>query len=212
MAFIFMDESGDLGFDFQKSGTTRNFLITCLFTINKRPIEKCVKKAHAGLRKKYRRKGSILHAYNEKPVTRMMLLRCLAEKDAYIVTIALNKRKVYTKLQEEKVVLYNYVTNILLDRIFTKKLIPSRGVINLIASKRETNKFLNANFKDYLENQTANEHGIDLKVQIKTPAEEKSLQAVDFASWSIFRKYEFEDDDYYKIIKGSIVEENPLFP
>jgi hypothetical protein len=112
----------------------------------------------------------------------MTLLRCLAEKDAYIVTIALNKRKVYTKLQEEKAVLYNYVTNILLDRIFTKKLIPSKGSVNLVASKRETNKFLNANFKDYLENQTANEHGIDLKVEIKTPAEEKSLQAVDFAS------------------------------
>jgi hypothetical protein len=47
-----MDESGDLGFDFQKSRTTKNFLITCLFTKNKRPLEKCVKKAHSGLRKK----------------------------------------------------------------------------------------------------------------------------------------------------------------
>lgn len=40
------------------------------------------------------------------------------------MTILLNKRKVYTRLQDEKVVLYNYVTNILLDRIFTKRLLP----------------------------------------------------------------------------------------
>jgi len=63
-----------------------------------------------------------------------------------------------------------------------------------------------------MENQVVNDHGIDLEVEIKTPSEEKSLQAVDFASWAIFRKYEHGDDDYYKIIKGSIVEENPLFP
>lgn len=212
MAFIFMDESGDLGFDFQKRGTTKNFLITCLFTSNKRPIEKCVKKVHSGLRTKYKCRGTVLHAYNEKPATRIRLLRCLAEKDAHIVTIALNKRKVYTRLQEEKVVLYNYVTNILLDRIFTRKLIPIEEKIELIASKRETNKFLNTNFKNYLENQVVNDHGIDLEVEIKTPSEEKSLQAVDFASWAIFRKYEHGDDDYYKIIKGSIVEETPLFP
>ncbi len=143
MAFIFMDESGDLGFDFEKSGTTKHFLITFLFTKNKRPIEKCVKKVHRGLQKKLKWKRTVLHAYHENPVTRLRLLRCLAEKDAHIVTIALNKRKVYTRLQEEKAVLYNYVTNILLDRIVTKKLIPTESKVELVASKRETNKFLN---------------------------------------------------------------------
>ncbi len=31
MPYIFMDESGDLGFDFDKSGTTNYFVITLLF-------------------------------------------------------------------------------------------------------------------------------------------------------------------------------------
>jgi len=206
-----MDESGDLGFDFKKKGTTKYFIITLVFTKNKRAIEKCVKKVHAGLRKKYKKIG-ILHAYIEEPVTRFRLLRCLAGKDARIVTIVLNKRKVYTKLHEEKAVLYNYVTNILLDRIFSKKLIPATGTIELIAEKRETNRFLNENFKGYLEMQATDNHDVDLRVEIKTPHEEKSLQAVDFASWAIFRKYEFGDDDYYRVIKGLIAEENPLFP
>jgi len=49
-------------------------------------------------------------------------------------------------------------------------------------------------------------------VVIKTPYEEKSLQAVDFVSWAIFRKYEYGDDSYYDLIKDKIMEENPLFP
>lgn len=210
--YIFMDESGDLGFDFNKKGTTKYFLLTFLFAENKKPVEKCVKKVHAGLKKKIKSKSKALHAYHEKPVTRLRLLRCLAGRSVYIVTVILNKKKVYTRLQEEKAVLYNYVTNILLDRVLTKKLINPEGRIELIASKRETNKFLNTNFKRYLKRQATDNHDIDLKVVIKTPHEEKSLQAVDFASWAIFRKYEYGDDYYYKEIKEIIVEENPLFP
>jgi len=51
-----------------------------------------------------------------------------------------------------------------------------------------------------------------MKIQIKTPSQEKGLQVVDFICWSIFRKIEHGDDSYYKIIKQKIVEENPLFP
>ena len=127
------------------------------------------------------------------------------------MTIYLNKKKVYTKLKDEKQVLYNYVTNILLDRIYSKKVIPVKDKIELIASRRETNKFLNENFKNYLNNQVKNRHGIDARIQIKTPSEEKTLQAVDFVSWSIFRKYEYGNDSYYNIIKNKIVEERPLF-
>ncbi len=212
MAYIFMDESGDLGFDFSKKGTSKCFLITFLFVDNKRPIEKCIRKVRAGLQKNLKSLGRVLHAYHEKPVTRLRLLRCIVEHDASVIVIALNKSKVYTKLQEEKAVLYNYVTNILLDRILTKKLVPREGPIELIASKRETNRFLNENFKDYLEKQAVNNHRIELTVNIKTPSEEKSLQAVDFVSWAIFRKYEYGDDQYYREVEAAIVEENSLFP
>ena len=128
------------------------------------------------------------------------------------MAIYLNKKRVYTKLQNEKPILYNYVTNILLDRIVTKKLISPNHIIHFIASKRETNKFLNQNFRTYIENQTKNMHKLNLHIEIKTPGEEKALQAIDFASWAIFRKLEHGDDAYYNLIKGRIVEESSLFP
>lgn len=211
ISYIFMDESGNLGFDFNKKGATQYFLVTFLVTKNKRAIEKCVKKVHLGLRKKYKKVG-VLHAYIEEPVTKRRLLSLLVGTDCKIMTILLNKKKVYTKLQDEKPVLYNYVTNILLDRIFTKKLIKSDDDIEIIASRKETNKFLNQNFKAYLNSQLAKNHDLKVSVLIKTLTEQKALQAVDFVSWAIFRKYEYEDDGYYNLIRSKIVEENPLFP
>lgn len=72
-------------------------------------------------------------------------------------------------------------------------------------------KFLNQNFHDYLCRQIETNHGAALHVEIKTPAEEKCLQAADIVSWSIFRKYEYADDRYYQLLKPIIVEKNPLY-
>ena len=212
MGYIFLDESGDLGFNFKKKKTSKVFTITCLFVENKRSIEKIIRKTHSELKKKYKRRFGILHAVKEKPITRQRLLKRLSEKDCAIMTIYLNKKRVYTKLQNEKQVLYNYVVNILLDRIYTKKLLPLSKTILLIASRRETNKFINQDFKNYLNNQIVNRHKVNVRVVIKTPYEEKSLQAADFTSWAIFRKYEYGDDSYYNLIKNKIIEESPLFP
>ena len=121
---------------------------------------------HLGLRKKYKKIG-VLHAYTEESVTKRRLLSLLAEKDCKIMTILLNKKKVYTKLQDEKPVLYNYVTNILLDRIFTKKLIQSDDSIKIIASRKETNKFLNENFKSYLHSQLAANYKVKVSISVK---------------------------------------------
>jgi hypothetical protein len=212
MAYIFLDESGDLGLDLQKKKATKFFVITCLFAENKKPIEKIIKKTHAELKRKYKRRLGVLHCVKEKPVTRQRLLKRLSGKDCFIMTIYLNKKKVYTKFQDAKQALYNYVTNILLDRIYTKKIIPVKDKMELIASRRETNKFLNENFKSYLNRQVEDRHKIDIEIYIKTPFEEKALQATDFVSWAVFRKYEYGDDSYYNIIKNKIVEESPLFP
>jgi hypothetical protein len=95
----------------------------------------------------------------------------------------------------------------LLDRIITKKLIPTDQKIQLIASRRETNHFLNENFKNYIKNSSSAE----IEVLVKTPSEEKGLQVADFISWSAFRKYEHQDEIYYDTIKSLVVEDKTLF-
>jgi len=209
MAYILLDVSGDLGFSFTK-GSSRFFTITVIFIESKRQLERIARKVHNTLGKKYKKVG-VLHAYREMPITRQRLLKQLGLLDCSILVIVLNKSKVYSNLQDEKIVLYNYVTNILLDRLFTKKPIPLDKPVILIASRRETNRFLNENFKNYLLQQVKGNHKVSIKVEIETPDKEKSLQVVDFASWAIFRKYERGDDSYYNLIKSRIIDESPLF-
>jgi hypothetical protein len=211
MSYILLDESGDLGFNNQKQNTSKSFIVTFIFINQKRPIEKLVRNIHIHLRKKYKIRNSVLHAVREESNTITRMCKGLVEKHVKIMTIFLNKSKVYTKLRDEKHILYNYIVNILLDRILSHKLINLNENIVLIASKRETNKFLNINFQDYLNRQIKNKHAIDIKIEIKSPAEEKCLQAVDIASWCIFRKYEFNDEKYYRFLKSVIVEENTLY-
>lgn len=213
MAYIFMDESGDLGFDFTKKKTSKYFVITFLFAKDKKVLEKLVKKIFQGFSStEVKNHHGVLHAYKEKPKTRQKLLNLFHEKKvADIITIYLNKAKVYTALKDEKHVLYNYVTNILLDRVCTKKLIPTNEKISVIASRRETNKFLNENFSSYLKRQAKNNHKLNIEITITSPSSEKGLQMVDMISWAIFRKREYNDEKYYNLIKQEIVEENPLF-
>lgn len=213
MAYIFLDESGDLGFNFKKKKTSKYFVVTLLFAGDKRGLEKMVKKIFGGFSKlEIKNHRGVLHAYKETPKTRQRLLNLFHEhRNSNVLVIYLNKSKVYTKLQDEKHILYNYVTNILLDRVCTKKLIPTNEKIFLIASKRETNKFLNQNFSNYLSSQIKGNHQLDIEIEIKSPNQERALQVVDVLSWSVFRKYEHGDESYYNIFKQDIVEENPLF-
>lgn len=211
-SYIFLDESGDLGFDFKKKKTSKYFLITFLFVNNPKPIEKTIKKIFQSFSKvEVKNHGGILHAYKEKPKTRQRLLSDLAKKEVTIMSIYLNKSKVYTRLKDEKQVLYNYVTNILLDRIYTKKIIPLDKEIVLVAARRETNKFFNQNFSSYLEGQVLDHHKVKISIEIKTMHESKCLQAVDCVCWALFRKREHGDEFYANLIKSKIVEESPLF-
>ena len=69
-------------------------------------------------------------------------------------------------------------------------------------------KFKPSQYKD-IENQV--DGRLNIEIVIDTPTHEKCLQIVDFASWSIFRRYEYNDEQYYNIIKDLIVEDKPLF-
>lgn len=208
---IFLDESGDLGFAKTKK-SSRFFIISFIFVKDKRLLEKIAKKIHKSLRKKVKRiGGGVLHAVKEKPETRIRLLKAVEKVDCSIMAIYLDKSRVYTQLRNDKHILYNYVVNILLDRLISKKLLDRNDPITLIAAKRETNKFLNENFSSYLQSQVKKNHKLLVSTLIRSPQEEKSLQIADFVCWALFRKYERGDEGYYDLIKSKIIEENAVF-
>lgn len=207
MIYMFLDESGDLGFNFTNKGTTDFFIVTFLITENKKPIEKIIKNIHKGLRKKYKVKGGALHAVKEERVTILRLCRQIVKTDCQIAIIYLNKRQAKTSLRKNSSKIYNHLVNILIDRITEKNIVNPNQKIELIASRKETNKFLNQKFSNQL---LKNLKFSKFEIKIKAPHQEKSLQAVDFISWSIFRKYEHKDNAFYKIFKKKIIEENSI--
>ncbi|HUT96165.1 MAG TPA: DUF3800 domain-containing protein [Candidatus Paceibacterota bacterium] len=209
MFYIFLDESGDLGFGNKSS---RWFILTMVLTGNHRKVEKCVKRVHHNLKKKYKRVAE-LHAYHADEITRKRILQLLSEtEDLKILCIILNKKKVHTDLQGQKNLLYNYTANILLDRLANKKVYNTHDKIQIYIDQRETNKFLNENFKNYLNRNLVRKGSNNFEIKIRPSQAEKCLQAVDFISWAIFRKYEKNDYEYYETIKNKIIEENLLFP
>ncbi|MDZ7799084.1 MAG: DUF3800 domain-containing protein [Patescibacteria group bacterium] len=209
MTRIFLDESGDLGFSKRSSDW---FIITMVITNYHRSVEKCVKKVHRGLKKKYKRVGE-LHAYHSDSMTKKRVLRNLSEiYDLNVLSIILNKKKVHIDLQNQKNYLYNYTANILLDRLNKKKVLPENRQINIYIDQKETNKFLKKNFLDDLRKSLAKWENKQFDIKIKPSHTEKCLQAVDFISWAIFRKYESNDYEFYEIIKNKIIGENLLFP
>ena len=125
------------------------------------------------------------------------------------MALILNKEKVYTRLQTEKHILYNWVVNLLIDVLITKNILPQEEKIFFIASRRETNKTLNENFLSYLESQ--NKDKLDIEFVIKTPCQEKGLQVVDIVSYVIYQKYENGNDERYGMIEELIIEEKNLF-
>ncbi len=210
-AYVFLDESGDLGFNFDKPGVTNNFIVTLLLTKDVRKLERTVKNVTRWVKRRHKKHIGCLHAYHEDPATRKKLLQAMVDLDCQVIVIRLNKHKVYTRLHDEKQVLYNYVTNILLDRLIERHALGAEKTIHLIAAKRETNKFLNVNFQDYLRRQVKGSHQLDLSVEICAPGERKGIQAVDMLSWAMFRKIEHGDNQYFSIVRKLIIETS-LFP
>lgn len=206
MKLLFQDESGDLGFDFSKAGTSRIFVIALLVMdeVTKRSGDKVVKNVFRRYADPKSHREGILHAYKEKPRVRTELLQRIAEKDIRVYAIVLDKRDVKEKqLRDKPDKLYNWMTKTLLKYMCICNVLDGDGNL-LIASRRETNRLLNDDFHRYVQEQISKMTAGNFDVKIACPHEEKCLQVVDCICWSIYRAREHGDDSYEKLIETRI--------
>lgn len=196
---IYMDESGDLGYDFTQSKTSRYFIVAFVMTNYPNRLDKIVKKVYSGFTKtEIKAHHGVLHCNKELPSTRFRLLNKLSESESVVFSLVLDKRRLSVRAEYEKHALYNYIVGALLDIIKSNSLLP-KGRVRFVASKRETNKYLNDQFVNQLSDNK-------LIVDIRTPAEEKGLQVADFVAWSFYNRYEHGDSDYSDAIKSISIE------
>ncbi|MDR2599579.1 MAG: DUF3800 domain-containing protein [Oscillospiraceae bacterium] len=207
MTTLHLDESGNMGFDFNKKGTSRYFSINLLILNECRPVISLVKRVYLTLPRANKRKSSgVLHAYHEKPSTRTKLLKGLSQKNIKIASIHLDKQNVLVTSKPHDI--YTSMVVTLLNRLYTDGVISGLSDIRLIASKRNTSKYLN---DDFLENVITHTKSLKFSAVLETPSNNKCLQSVDFISWSMYQKLEKNDFSYYELFADKVVHEYLMY-
>lgn len=214
--FIYLDESGDLGFDFTKGGTSRFFVITLLilddYESNKRlfkAVERTIKnKIRKGKSKKIKTlelKGAKTDASVKK-----YFFKNLNDAKVRIYSLVLNKARVYEELQASKKRLYNFVARLLLEKCPFGE---AKNKIILTLDKSKDQKGIRE-FNQYLLLQLQGLIPIKIPIEIyhAVSHENKGIQAADLFSWGIFRKYERNDVLWYNVFRERIKFEDVYLP
>lgn len=205
MWFLYLDESGDLGFDFVNKKPSKFFTITILAIRgpeNNRLLIKAVKKT---LRRKInRRKITAEELKGARTVLGIKKYFYAQIKDLKFAVYAmtLNKRRVYEKLTRDKERVYNYISRLVLDKIPFEK---AQEQVILVLDKSKSPKEV-GDFNQYVFRQLKGrlDPKVPLDIRHENSRQYHGLQAVDLFSWGIFRKYEKKDTTWFDVFKGNL--------
>jgi len=215
--YIYLDESGDLGFDFKKKKTTKKFVITlllCRSEISRKDFQKAVRRTLKKLNIRKTKKRTITELKGTKTAIKIKeyFFRKLKRNDWEIYTVVLNKERVYPNLQTKagKKKLYNFLARFILEKL------PLRSVftnVRLVVDKSKNREEIR-DFNQYMENHLQGLLPLNTGFEVDHLSSENNagLQAVDLFCWGIFRKYEFGDDDWYTVYSSKIKYETEYFP
>jgi hypothetical protein len=208
---IFLDESGDLGFDFGKPKASKKFVITLLVCDDKATTDSFRKAARRTLKNKLNRKKGGSRVVRELKGTQTTLavknyfFRHLPLNGWRLYSVILNKQRVYDnlKMAQAKKKLYNFLARFIIEKIDLKSASPA---VTLILD-RSKNKEEIRDFNAYVENQLEAllPLNIPLNIYHEPSHENPGLQAVDLFCWGIFRKYEMGETDWYNTYKNMMV-------
>lgn len=202
--FIYLDESGDLGFDFENKKPSQKFVITLLVCNNKDAVTSFKTSVRKTLRnkinhkKKNKRIVEELHATSDSITTKQYFYKHIKNLDWCLYTIILNKPRVYDHLTNKKgrKKLYNYLANKILEKVDLNSANPS---VTMVVDKCK-NKAEVEDFNQYLASQLEGRLPLNVPLNINHEDSKAStgLQAVDSFCWGIYRKYEHGDLEWYE--------------
>lgn len=201
MAYIFLDESGDLGF---KKSSSRWFVFAAAIVPDFHTLEKIAKKVWKSLKHKYKLAGE-LHAYSENDITRLRVMKSLGNvPELKIAYIALEKNKKPSLKQKDKNLLYQELAHKLIGHLITESLIPTNEYAHIVFDRIGMKEKLRENFITGIDKLFGKRSSKSFEIKFEPSHHSKSIQMVDFIAWSIFRKYESDDDSFYSQIAKCI--------
>ena len=215
---IYLDESGDLGFDFTKAKTTKKFVIT-LLVCNKQTSQKHFKKDvrrtlehRINRKKKQDCRIQELKGAKTSIEIKKYFFKQLKIDDWSLYTVVLNKKRVekHLRTKTSKSKLYNFLARFLIEKLPLRTTFTN---VKLVVD-RSKNRDEIKDFNQYVQ------HQIEALLPLNTSFtpehlnshENAGLQAVDLFCWGIFRKYEIGDCDWYRTYSSKIRYETEYLP
>ncbi|MBN4082566.1 DUF3800 domain-containing protein [Mariprofundus ferrooxydans] len=206
---IFLDESGDLGFDLSKKGASRKFVIALLVCEDEaaaRAIQIAVKRTLKNKLNHKKSKSRFVHELKGTGTTidiKKYFYRHLPTRGWKVYTVALNKARVDTHLTDKagKKKLYNFLSHFILKHV---PLSATHGV-RLVVDKSKNSAEMK-DFNGYLESQLEAMMPLKSKLYInhERSQENTGLQAVDLFCWGVYRKHEHSDNEWYQVYESDI--------
>lgn len=203
MWYLYLDESGDLGFDFFGKKPSKFFTVCILVvqgTNHNRALLKAVKKT---IRRKLppRTDAELKGSHTTLNIKRYFYqLVDPIPFDLYALT--LNKKRVYEELTRKKDRVYNFIARNVLDRL---PLGQATTRIELIMDRCKSQREIRE-FNTYIVRQL--ESRLDPKVPLDLyhheSVENLGLQAADLFAWGIFRSYERKDRVWREVFDAKV--------
>ncbi len=213
---IYLDESGDLGWSFDKQyrkGGSSRFL-TIAFIIcpsdKKNLLTRIVKKVYNRLKIDFSTeiKGSSLNSTQKQFISQSLYSLLSQHKDIKIGAITVNKLNVQEHIRQDSNKLYNYMLKLSL-----LNMVANKPVVNLVRDNRSVKVKSGNSLIDYLQTELWFELKSSTKL-IDIPSDSKNVRNLILADWInniVFGNYEDNNNSAYNILKPIIIEKHLFF-
>lgn len=208
---IFIDESGDLGLDFEKMRTQPFFIVGALVCRNAIACKEIQKATERTLKNKLNRKpkdnryiAELKGSRTDIKSKKYFYSQCQHNPDWALYFAILNKKSINKQLRSRdgKHRLYNFLAKELVDNI---KFDPADHIVNLYLDKCKGSQE-EEEFDSYIKTH------IETKLSLKTRLNcyhlnsitSKGIQAIDMFLAGVYEKYNFHKDDWYDVFKDKI--------
>lgn len=210
MWYLYLDESGDLGFDFVNKRPSKFFTVTILALSSRDANRQLMQSVKTTLRRKLnstKHQKRIVHELKGTGTTleiKKYFFEKVKKTKFGIYSITLNKKKVFERLSKDKSRVYNYIARKVLDQIPFELNHSNR--VELILDKSMAKPEI-AEFNSYIRRQLEGRLSphIPLDIYHWLSHESYGLQAVDLFCWGIFQTYERQDTTWHDVFSEKIL-------
>lgn len=212
MSYLYLDESGNLGHQFQQADVSRHFVIMILEVPDEaaqKAIEKAVERT---MKNKVRGKSRLqLNGITELKgaKTSFAIKRYFYSQVATIpfklYTVILDKKRFVNHLQVSENRVYNFIAQLAIKEFPLEQ---ETTRVTLVLDRSKSKPEIRA-FNQYLLNQVEARlpPQIPLDIFHDDSQHNKPIQVVDLFAWGIYRKYEDNDTAWYEVFRSKIVYE-----